>query len=141
MAVLVFVTVLVLAVIAGLHLLWALGIWFPGGDEAQLARRVTGFAGATRMPPKPASLFVAVALVVACHILEVGAGRAEPILPAGLYDLALWGLVAVFCGRGLAAWTAPWRRLTPEEPFATMDRRYFGPLCLAIGVVFLSVAI
>ena len=29
-----------------------------------------------------------------------------------------------------------WRRRLPEEPFATYDQRYYGPLCLALAAGF-----
>ncbi|SFM06914.1 DUF3995 domain-containing protein [Shimia aestuarii] len=131
----------VLGGIAGLHGLWAMGIWFPGGDEARLARRVAGFEGMRRMPPKPASLFVALVLAGVAHVLLVRAGLAAALLPGWIYGLAIWGAAAVFLGRGVAAYLPGWRRLTPEEPFATLDRRVYGPLCLALGAVCLGQAV
>ena len=47
----------------------------------------------------------------------------------------------VFLGRGIAGFTPAWRRLTPEQPFATLDVRYYSPLCLAIGTGFAALAI
>ena len=40
--------------------------------------------------------------------------------------------------RGMAAYLAPWRRLTPKQPFATFDRTIYGPLCLAFGIGFVG---
>ena len=39
-----------LIVIAAVHLLWALGFWWPIKDEAALARAVVGTKGIDRMP-------------------------------------------------------------------------------------------
>jgi hypothetical protein len=39
--------------------------------------------------------------------------------------------------RGLATYTAPWRRGHPLEPFATRDRWVYGPLSIALGAGFL----
>ncbi len=47
----------------------------------------------------------------------------------------------VFLGRGVAGFTPAWRRHTPEQPFATLDIRYYSPLCLAIGLGFAALAI
>ena len=56
---------------------------------------------------------------------------------------ALAGLAVafVFLARGIAGFTPAWRRLTPEQPFASLDVRYYSPLCLAIGSGFAALAI
>ena len=117
-----YVVSLILIVIAALHLLWALGYWFPIRDEARLARTVAGFKGIDKMPGAAACAMVVVALLFVTSALWWPAG--------GLRSLILVGAVLVFGLRGVAAYMPQWRRLTPEQPFATFDRRYFGPLCL-----------
>lgn len=117
-----YVVSLVLIVIAALHLLWALGYWFPIRDEARLAQSVAGFKGIDRMPGAAACSMVVVALLFVTSAQWWPAGN--------LRSLILIGAALVFGLRGLAAYTPQWRRLTPEQPFATFDRRYFGPLCL-----------
>jgi len=58
-------------------------------------------------------------------------------------ELAMAGglaLAAVFLLRGVAGFT-PWMaRRHSAEPFATYNRRYYSPLCLALGAGFLSIA-
>jgi hypothetical protein len=72
------------------------------------------------------------------------------ILAAGLVALSisdhdsgglLWTLIGavlaiVFLGRGLAGYTPGWRARHSGEPFATLDRKTYSPLCLWVGVGF-----
>ncbi len=130
----------VLTLIAGLHVYWGIGGVWPGTDEASLARSVTGFRGAKQMPSPAASLAVAACLVLAALWPSALAGLfATPFAPAGLVAGAVM-LSLIFLARGTAGYLPAWRRLTPEEPFATNDRRYFSPLCLALGAGFLVLA-
>ncbi len=115
----------VLAAIAGLHVLWGFGLWVPIRDEAALARAVIGFSGARRMPGAVPCGVVAVVLLTAAWL---------PWWPDGAErTLGLAAFAGVFLARGVAAYVPSWRRLTPQEPFATLDRRWYGPLCLALG--------
>ena len=43
-------------------------------------------------------------------------------------------LFAVFAGRGLATYAPPVFRYAEGTPFATLNRRAYGPLCLAIAL-------
>lgn len=118
----------VLIPLAVLHILWGIGFWFPIEDEAQLVRTVAGFSDATEMPGAVACALVAVALMMAVTCLW---------WPPGPFRfLALCVIGAVFLARGAAAFTPFWRKLTPMEPFATLDRKYYGPMCLALGLGF-----
>jgi hypothetical protein len=108
----------VLAAIAALHAYWGFGGVWPGRDAADCARRTGGFRGARRMPGPAACFAVAAALAIAALI--------PILLTRQLGMLALLAAVAaalVFLGRGVAGFTPAWRRLTPEEPFATLDVR------------------
>jgi hypothetical protein len=119
-----------LALIALVHALWGFGIWVPIRDEEQLARTVLGAKGVTRMPGAipcflvVAGLFVLMAALWMPHML--------------LARIILWGAFGVFAIRGALAYTKIWRRMTPEQPFATYDKKYYGPLCLllAAGLLF-----
>jgi len=119
----------VLIVIGGVHVTWALGLWWPLRDEDRMVRAVVGTRGATRMPgPIPCAL-VAVILMFAA---------AWPWFLAGWIRTTGLALATLGFGlRGVMPWFPGWRRLTPQEPFATYDRRYYGPLCLALAAGFL----
>lgn len=125
---------LMLAALAALHAYWGAGGVWPGVDEASCARAVTGFRGRRRMPP-PASAFAVAGLLAAAALVALMLGTAAPPpQAASILWLAGAGVGLVFVGRGLLGFTPAWRRLTPEQPFARLDRRYYSPLCLAIGL-------
>ncbi len=119
----------VLLGIAFLHLLWAIGFWFPIREERLLARAIVGSAGVTRMPGAIPCALVAVALTFAGILPQ------QADFP--FRDLLMPFFAAVCILRGIAAYIPVWRALVPEEPFATLDRRYYGPLCLALGIGYL----
>ncbi|MBR7552201.1 DUF3995 domain-containing protein, partial [Mycobacterium tuberculosis] len=53
-----------------------------------------------------------------------------------LLRLGMLALTVIFLARGGLSFTAFFRNRQAEEPFLTLDRRYYGPLCLAIGAGF-----
>ncbi len=122
----VWITALILVVIAAVHLLWAVGYWFPIRDERALARAVVGAPGIERMPGAVATSFVVLALMIIVLALFWAPGWPRTIV--------LTGAALVMFARGIASYVPVFQRMSPEEPFATLDRRYYGPLCLALGV-------
>lgn len=127
-------TFLPLMVVALAHLFWALGATWPIRDEALLAQTVVGTPNVTHMPSKLLTLAIAI-LIFAAAIVAMGladhddGGPIRTVLGAAL--------AFVFLGRGVAGYTAGWRSRFPTEPFATLDRRNYSPLCLWIGAGFL----
>jgi hypothetical protein len=126
----------VLAALAGVHVYWGLGGVWPGHDRVTLARTVAGFGGIEQPPPPVACFVVAAALVIAAVWPLLLTGRLVAELPSTLLTLGGLALTLVFLGRGLAAYLPAWRRLTPELPFAQLDQRLYGPLCLTLGAGF-----
>lgn len=135
LAALIFVPLLAVSIS---HLFWAFGSTWPIRSEELLARTVVGRPGITRMPPRFASFVVAV-LVLAAGIIALA--LADPV--AGGSSLTFVGLLlaAVFLVRGIIGFSARWRRAFPEEPFASLDRKTYSPLCLFIGTGFLLLVI
>lgn len=122
------VFILLLAVIFA-HLMWAFGSTWPVGDSKTLARTVAGFRGIEKMPNRLLTFFVAVLLLaVGIWVLLLSGEDSDPVLTIGGFLIA-----AVALARGAAAWHPSWRALTPEEPFASLDRKIYGPVSLAIG--------
>jgi hypothetical protein len=105
----------ILAAIAALHVAWAFGVRWPAHDERDLVALVVGQTGRTRVPSRLACLQASAAILIG------GAGA----------------LVAVvFAMRGAAAYVPAWRHRFSQEPFATMDQRCCGPLCLLLAAAF-----
>ena len=127
----------VIAAIAAIHVYWALGGLWPGSDEASLARKVVGSPGVTRMPSREMTLAVACLIFFAALWPLMWAALIPYPLPQSLVWLGMIVLAAVFTGRGIAGYWPAFRAIFPEEPFATLDRRCYSPLCLAIGAAFI----
>lgn len=116
-----------LGALSALHLAWATGSPFPARDRAQLA---TVMAGTDELPSARACVVVAGGLAAAAGLVAGAGGGGGP---------ARWARRCValgFLGRGAAGITGrthllvPW---TPVPEFVRLDRRYYGPLCLAIA--------
>ncbi|MEM6479553.1 MAG: DUF3995 domain-containing protein [Pseudomonadota bacterium] len=113
-------------VIGGLHALWAARIWWPIADELALKRAVVGVPSLETMPDRAACAFVAVALVAAAL---------WPVLPEGWFrTLGLAGLTLVYLARGIGGYLPFMARVAPEEPFRSLNLRYYNPLCIALGL-------
>ncbi len=125
-----------LIAIAALHLLWALGCWWPVRDETSLARSVVGARGILRMPGAIQTSLVVVALLFTIRWLWL-------ILAVDHWLVTLVGvaIAGVFLLRGAASYAGIMARLAPEEPFATLDRRWYAPLCLGLGLGILIVTL
>lgn len=132
MTALAFAASAVLIVIAAIHLLWALGYWWPIRDEAALARAVVGTRGITRMPGAAPTAAVVVALMFAA---------AWPWFPDGGFKA--FGLVVialVFQLRCVVTYTPFWQRLSPEQPFRRLDETRYAPLIGGLGLVYMMLA-
>jgi hypothetical protein len=134
-AAVVFVPLLAIAIA---HFIWSVGGTWPIRDEALLAKTVVGRPGITRMPPRIMSFAGALgtlaAGVAALSLADDAAGGLWLTIAGAL-------LAAVFLGRGAIGYTAGWRARFPEEPFATLDRKNYSPLCLVIGAGFLILVV
>jgi hypothetical protein len=117
--------------LAGIHLYWGLGGRWPGHDEASMVEHVVGRTRGMRAPGLLASAAVALALAVGgVLVLATQTSTAWD----GWLKAARWILFAVFAGRGLATYVPPVFRYAEGTPFATLNRRAYGPLCLAIAL-------
>lgn len=135
-----FVLAVPLAAIAAMHAYWGIGGVWPGRDKASCARAIAGFEGIETMPSAGACFAIAVMILVTSLIaLALGGWFATPLDSIQLAGMAM--LVGLgFLVRGVLGYLPWWRRLTPEQPFASLDTRYYSPLCLLIGAGFLFLA-
>ena len=128
----------ILAAIAVVHALWGWGISFPAADRDALALLVIG----QRQVPPPLACFVVAAGVAAMAALPpVALGGVE--LPRPLVQLAklgCWAGAAIFAARGVAGYFPAFERIFPLEPFQTMNRVAYSPLCLLLALLFVVVA-
>ncbi len=128
---------LCLITVALAHFVWAFGGTWPIRDHKLLAATVIGREGVDKVP-RLASLLVAILVLIAAAIGSALADTASGGLPLTLLGLALGVL---FGARGLVGYTAVWRRRFPREPFATLDRKFYSPLCLVVAVCFLVLVV
>ncbi|MEM7376211.1 MAG: DUF3995 domain-containing protein [Pseudomonadota bacterium] len=130
----------VLVGIAGLHLAWGCGLRWPGRDERTLIDTVIGHPDVHSMPGFGLCLAVTLALLVAAFWALWAAGWAavpdRSVVGLSVRETGLWVLVTVFLGRGAATYL-PGPLASAVEPFRTLDRHLYAPLCLALGVGFL----
>ena len=131
----------VLALVGLLHLAWAFGSTFPYANQQALARAVVGRRGITRMPSMAASAFVAFCLIgAAVWALLLGRVIALPVsdwlvAPGGL------ALAGIFLFRGVVGVMPTFERALPEQPFLRLNRRFYSPLCVLIGLGFLGLTL
>ena len=128
-----------LAAIAVLHAFWGLGSHWPCESEESLVRTAGGTPGATRMYPPSACFTVAAMLGGVSTWPLFAAGLLPAAWPSWLTALAGSAIAAVFVVRGIAGYVPAWRRLHSAEPFATLDRRIYAPLCFALGAGFIII--
>ena len=133
-AALIFVVLLAVAIA---HFLWSIGSRWPICDPELLVRTVIGKPGVTRVPRLAA--FVISLLVLAAGVLALSLADDA----AGGWWLTLIGVVlaAAFLGRGAIGYTERWRATFSVEPFATLDRKTYSPICLALGAGYLLLVI
>jgi hypothetical protein len=122
--------------LAGVHLYWAFGGRWPGHDEASLVEQVVGRTAGMRAPGPLACAAVSAALAAGGLLVLARFAEPSPLDP-GL-RAARWVLLAVFALRGLATYVPPVFRYAEGTPFAGLNRRAYGPLCLAIALGLLA---
>jgi len=130
----------ILTLVSALHFYWALGGLWPGRDRQSLAETVIGDGARRDMPPAWLTLAVAV-LIFAAGLLPVLSLAGLPFgLPDWIAQAGLWALAIVFVGRGAVTYILPAQAAAMTEPFVTLNRRYFSPLCLLLGAGYAILA-
>ena len=119
------VVVVTLSAISALHPAWGLGSAFPCKDRE--TRTAVGQIGGKGMPPNLSPLLVAALWP------QMMQGWVLPFMPVSLLATGALLLTAVFLGRGAAGLTPWFHRHLAEEPSATLNRKYYSPLCAALA--------
>lgn len=130
----------VLAAIAAIHILWAFGSRWPVESEHGLVALVIGATGRTQMPG-PVECIAAAAVILCAGLLALALARPSTLPGATVLAWAGAAATLVFMIRGVAAYLPIWRRRFAQEPFATMDRNWYGPLCLLLAAGFIVLMI
>lgn len=135
-----FAIFLFLTAVAGLHVLWGTGVRWPGKTDAELVSKAVG-SKSGKMPTPNQCYLAALAIYIPGPIALTLAGLIDASVTASTIPLAGSAAALVFLGRGIAGYVPAWRERFPREPFATLDRRYYSPLCLLIAAGFLILLI
>lgn len=133
---------LVLFALSAIHVYWAFGGKWPGSTERDLVDTVIGIGD--RMPPAVVSLAVALALALMAVMPLIAGGLLDdrPLKQLGLAEYLPWLMAAIaviFLGRALGTLAF---KLFPDigknhaQRFIELDRRFYGPLCLVLGLAY-----
>ena len=130
---------IVVAAIALLHAYWAVGGLWPGRTPEELANIVVG-SPHMRGPSSPRLTAVVAAMIAGAAAWPLLLAPLVSQYPAPeLAAAGSWALAAVFLLRGIAGFM-PAMAPHSAEPFASYNRKYYSPLCLALGAGFLIFA-
>ncbi|MGH1369628.1 MAG: DUF3995 domain-containing protein [Maritimibacter sp.] len=131
----------ILAVTGAIHALWALRIWWPIADEEALARAVVGAKGITRMPSAMMTWVVVVAIVLGILWTMALSGWIALPLPDWMVTGGGLLMAAVLLVRGIGTYFAGLFGMKAEEPFSTLNARYYSPVIILLGVGTLLTAV
>jgi len=93
------------------------------------------------MPPVTLTLVVAI-LIFAAGLVPVVSLTGLPFgLPDWLTRAGLWLLGLIFLARASVTYILRKQAGAMAEPFASLNRRYYSPLCLLLGVGYLKLAL
>jgi hypothetical protein len=131
-----------LLAIAGIHIYWGLGGFWPGNNEASLVDMVIGMPAGTPIPPLWACAVVAVCLIVPAGAALILAGLFPNFFPQWLAwapAAALWVSALVFLARGVSTYVSPLVESARATAFYALDRMIYAPLCIALGAALIAV--
>ncbi len=129
----------VLLVTALLHIAWAFGVTWPARDEQALVNAALGVEGASKMPSRGLTLAVAGGMIAAAVIALWGANVFSLPLPGWICTMGLATLTAIFLLRGIVTYLPV--PIPVVQPFYRLNRLYYSPLIVAIGVGYLALLI
>ncbi|PCJ76240.1 MAG: hypothetical protein COA53_03035 [Rhodobacteraceae bacterium] len=133
----IFITLLATAL---LHIAWGAGVHWPAKSEQELVSTVIGTKG-SRMPGFGLTMVVAFGIAAAGILALWGANVIALPLPLWMRSVGLIVLAGIFLVRGVFGYLPIGPLSTSIEPFRTLNRRYFSPLILSIGVGFLLISL
>ena len=126
---------LTLLCIAGLHMYWGVGGVWPASNEQELVNTVVGFPGMEKMPSASSTFVVAFLIILSALIAQSSTMSGPPVFK-WISRLAMFGVGTIFFARGVGGYFFEQLAWEPVEPFATYNRLFYSPLCLAIATGF-----
>ena len=124
----------VLQAVALIHLGWAFGMAWPAKSRVLLRPMVVGTPKHVQMPPAALTVFVSVVISVIGFMALWGVEQFSLMALDGFRPAPILLASFVFFVRGVATYL-PFGMLTKSvEPFRTLDRSYFAPLCLLLSL-------
>lgn len=121
-----------------LYYLWAAGLTFPFPNEQALARSIIGRRGITQVPSRLTFIYLGTLLLISALFAWLMGGFSQQV-PHSKPFLAPAGLILslIFLGRGIAGVLPAFERAAPEQPYLSLNRRIYSPLCALAGLSFL----
>ncbi|HEX7789855.1 MAG TPA: DUF3995 domain-containing protein [Afipia sp.] len=136
MSLIAFAMFVVLTSVAAMHVAWGAGIRWPCRTELDLVSMVIGYQH-HRMPSPNQCYIAALAIYVPGVLALMLAGLVDAAVPPSMVTLAGSVAALAFAGRGIAGYLPAWRARFPREPFASLDRQFYSPLCLLLAAGFM----
>lgn len=85
------------------------------------------------MPPTALTVAVALLIFIAGLLPPMFVSGALSGVPANVAWMGMLLFAGIFLVRGTLPFVPFFRSRHSQEPFSTLDQRFYGPLCLAIG--------
>jgi hypothetical protein len=136
MTALALLTAAVLMLVGALHVVWMFSPW-PLRTREEFARRVVDVP-VEKLPTPAMTAVVALLLGVAGYLVAARAELVAVVGPGWLPIVGTGGVAAVLLLRGAGGLVMSSRRSTE---FARLDRRYYSPLSLVLGLSCAAVAV
>ncbi|MEL6201240.1 MAG: DUF3995 domain-containing protein [Pseudomonadota bacterium] len=131
----------ILLMVGLIHVYWAAGGTWPGTDDESLAKTVVGSNGIKAMPPRWITTLVSICILIAAILPLAWLGWIYIPLPSWILTVAMIVLTLIFLARGIGGFIPAIKKMNSEEPFATLDARYFSPLIIAVGLALLNILV
>jgi hypothetical protein len=127
----------VLVILAGLHVVWAVR-----GVVSDAVVPTTADGVPVLRPGRVASLGVALALCLAAMLVLGRVDLAWSAVPSPVYRVGIWGVAVAFAARAVGDFRyAGLFKREQGTPFARMDTAIYTPLCIAMAVSAVAVAL
>jgi len=127
----------VITALAFVHIYWAMGGRIGKSAAIPEINRQSAF-----VPSKTATLLVAAALLFAATVVAVAGGLVADGGLGGFFRMLAFGLSATFVARAVGDFRlVGFFKRTRGTRFARLDTLVFSPLCMALGLAVLYIAV